>query len=324
MKKLFFIILPLMLLSFYSCGLLESEEDPMPYHQSASVERIYSINIDGSNLKFLSYGTNFVTSFTGDTIIFRSNDSIYSVNLDGTNKHQLTPGSFSDIRLSSGKNKILLEPNNTNDRYFINTDGSGLTKLNFPFPVIYSWDLSPAADKILFSSPGGLWMINADGSDLKLLKDTSGLISYNGVHFTWDGNSVLYSEVHHSAGPSSLTLLNLTSRVESRSFLVFYDYELSRTNKLLLSVPEGTTYLDIIKNISVTVNQAYFSHLSFDESRFSYLYAESIFIYNLNSYAKTNSVAPNLPGNSISNPHLSSDNNKLIFQADSTYYLSKK
>jgi hypothetical protein len=324
MKKLLLIILPLLSLSFYSCGLLESEEDPMPSHQSASIDKIYSVNIDGSNLKFLSYGNDFITSFTGDTIFVRNNDSVYSVNLDGTNKHLLTPGTFSSFRLSSGKNKILLEPKNSSDHYFINTNGSGLTKLNVPSSVIYSWDLSPAADKILFSSPGGLWLINPDGSDLKLLKDTSGLISYNGVHFTWDGSSVLYHEIHNSAS-FSLTLFNLTSRVENRSFIEYYDFELSRTNKLLLSVPTGgTTYLDIYKNISLTVNQSHQSHLSFDESRFSYVYVESIFIYNLNSYAKTNIVDVNLPGNFIFNPRLSSDNSKIIFQADSTYYLTKK
>jgi hypothetical protein len=324
MKKLFFIILPLMLSFFYSCGILQSESDPMPFHQSASVDRIYSVNIDGSNLKLLSLGDNYFPSLTGDTIFIHSNDSIYYANSDGSNKHLLTPGSYIGCWLSSA-GKICMEQKNTLDNYFINTDGSGLTKVTLPQLMIYSWDLSPSADKVVYSCNRGLYLTNIDGSNSLLLKDTSNSMLVYSAHFTSDGNSIILVQDNYLIGASSLILYNLKSGSSTKLFSGEVDYELSPADIILFS-SSGGIYLYKLKNnqfSEVTLGGG--AHFSTDGTLFSYFLSDdtSIRVYNLISNTMTRTDI-NLPGNFLLNAHFSPDNNKLIFQADSTFYLSKK
>lgn len=322
MKKLLLLIVPL-LFSFYSCGLLQSEEDPMPLRPTGNVNRIYSINIDGSNLKILSYGDAFITSLMGDTIFIRSNDSIYSANPDGSDKHLLTPGPYYDLWLSSGRNKICLQQNPNPDHYFINTDGSGLTKINFPYPTVYTWDLSPTADEVVFSCNRGLYLSNIDGSNLKLLKDSSGSSLFGSVHFSLDGNSILFNQENYLTSSTSFIMYNLQSGIFTKIFSDYADYELS-LNKILFTSTGGIYLYDLGNKTTSLLTSGGSAHFSADGTRFSYLnYDKSLNTYSLNSFTTTSITAINMPENFFYNPHITPDN-KLLFQADSTYYLSKK
>jgi hypothetical protein len=324
MKKLLFLVAPVLLSFLYSCGLLESEGDPMPLHQEGSVNRIYSINIDGSDLKLLSYDDDYITSPTGDKIFIHSNDSIYSANPDGTNKHQLTPGSYIGLWFSSAGNKICLEQNNL-DNYFINTDGSGLTKVTLPNLLIYSWDISPSADKVIYSCNRGLFLTNIDGSNSILLKDTSNSLLVSGARFTSDGNSILFIQENYLNGASSFVLYNLKGGSSTNLFSGDVDYELSPSDTVLFSSSGGIYLLNLKNNQLSELTGGGGIHLSPDRTRFSYFLSDntSIHTYNLISNSMTHTDIY-LPGNFLYNAHLIPDNSKIIFQADSTYYLSKK
>jgi hypothetical protein len=218
-----------------------------------------------------------------------------------------------------------MEQKNTLDNYFINTDGSGLTKVTLPQLMIYSWDLSPSADKVVYSCNRGLYLTNIDGSNSLLLKDTSNSMLVYSAHFTSDGNSIILVQDNYLIGASSLILYNLKSGSSTKLFSGEVDYELSPADIILFS-SSGGIYLYKLKNnqfSEVTLGGG--AHFSTDGTLFSYFLSDdtSIRVYNLISNTMTRTDI-NLPGNFLLNAHFSPDNNKLIFQADSTFYLSKK
>jgi tricorn protease-like protein len=324
-KKILLLFIPLLLSFLYSCGILESESDPMPLHKEGYVNRIYSINIDGSDLKLLSYDDDYIASPTGDKIFIHSNDSIYSANPDGTNKHLLTPGSYIGLWFSSAANKICLEQKNTLDNYFINTDGSGLTKITLPNLLIYSWDISPSADKVVYSCNRGLYLTNIDGSNSILLKDTSNSLLVSGARFTSDGNSILFNQENYLNGASSFVLYNLKSGSSTNLFSGDVDYELSPPDTILFSSSGGIYLLNLKNNQLSELTGGGGVHFSPDRTRFSYFLSDntSIHTYNLISNSM-NHTDIYLPGTFLYNAYFTPDNSKIIFQADSTFYISKK
>jgi hypothetical protein len=296
----------------------------MPTNQEASVDRIYSINTDGSNLKLLSYGNAFLLSLTRDTIFICNNDSIYYADLNGSNKHLLTPGSYYNLFFSSGKNKICLDQKSSG-HYCINTDGSGLTKIYLPNLLIYSWDISPSGDKVVYSCNRGLFLTNIDGSNSKLLIDTSNSVLVYNVSFTSDGNSLLFIRDNYLAQSSSFMIYNLKSGISTKLFSGYVDYELSLSDTILFSYSGGIYLFNLKNNLYSEITGGGGAHISADASRISYFLADNTeiltYILNSNSIKRTNVY---LPGNFLHNANLSTDNNKFVFQADSIYYISKK
>ena len=305
---------------------MENDSSPIP-PQTGNVDRVYSVNIDGSNLKYLSYADDFITSFTGDTVFIRSNDSIYASDLDGTKKHLLTPLLFYNFWLSSGGNKICLEQAHTSDRYFINTDGSGLIKINFPVTKINSWDLSPAADKVVYSCNTGLYLINLDGSSQRLLDVASDSSFITNVHFTPDGNAVIYFHGNFMNEQESFIKCNLQDGTITKLFNDLGNFELSALDKILFTSLKGIYLFDLKTNSNELLTYGRMAHFSPDGSRFSYLDNNVMFVYNLTSVITTtftNVVNKGLPGHYVLNSHLSSDNNRIVFQTDSSYNLPPK
>lgn len=324
------------LLFIYSCGLMDNSEHNK-FRQSVSVFRIYSINTDGTNLKLLSNGSKFILSKTGDSIFYCKDNNIYFMNTDGTNPRELTSSDpFNNLWLSlNGKNICLNRTDNS--AYFMNTDGSGLTKFNLPNSIKYvlGWNISPVDSEIVFSCNSGIYLITTDGKNLRLLKDSSNLSIYYDPNFTIDGTAIVYvqGDGHYNSpiGPS-MRLFNLKN---GRDTLLFpgdnlkhvIDFEVSPWNTILFTNTFNYSNLRIsllnLGNLSyTTLTQGSYAHFSIDGEWISYIILDSPLIctYNLKS-KMINRINTSLPGNYFSDPRLTPDNKRLIFLADSTYYL---
>ena len=319
LKNLLLVFLSATLFPFYSCKIF----DPQPEYRISS--SIYSVNIDGSDAKQLGSGGSFILSQTGDTIFYQDNDSIYCMKTDGTNKHSITRGSY-DITLSSGKNKICFFQ--SGKPYFINTDGSGFTKLNVPdsIPAVFNWDISPSGNKAAFYGTSGMYVMDIDGNNLRLLHKSpdSNNNLYFKVSFTLDGNSLVYSQ-----NQKTIKLLNLSNG----SDIVLYPgntvypegsvnfNDVSSLNTVLFSDFNGDVIIgsiDLITNTWSQITTGIDPHYSIDGTRISYSPSSQS---GLNTF-----ILPAGPKNHISvdynlpsNPHLTPDNSKILFRVDANY-----
>lgn len=70
------------------------------------------------------------------------------------------------------------------------------------------------------------------------------------------------------------------------------------------------------------ITKGSYPHYSEDGSEISYIILDNpgIYIYNLISRT-IDHIEVNLPGNYLSDPQLTHENNKIIFEADSAYYV---
>ncbi|MFA6980376.1 MAG: hypothetical protein WC209_13730 [Ignavibacteriaceae bacterium] len=315
------------LLFFYSCGLIDDGHERKP--ELKSVLRIYSINTDGTNLKLLANGGNFILSQTRDTIFYCNDYSIYSMDADGSNKHQLSPYLFNDLWLSlNGKNICL---NGTDySYYFMNTDGSGLTKLTLPNYInfLWSWNISPSGNQILFSHLSGMYLMDVDGKNFKLLRDSSNSKYVYSSNFTSDGKSAVYILYDHLAVSYSLKLLNL---IDGTDILLFPGdktnhvtaFEVSQWNTILFITSNKIYELDLNNySVNLLIQAGRDAHYSKDGKWISYVDFTYPRLYTYN-YELKKIAQINLPlvGNYISNPRLTYDNSKIIFSADSSYYV---
>jgi hypothetical protein len=327
-KKLLLLIISGLILSIYSCGLLDSGGGMNPIPES-SVNKIYSINSDGSNLKLLSNGSEFHPSITGDTIFYLNNGGIYSMNLDGTNQHLITPPGFScyNFWLSfDGKKLCTGEYFNP---YVLNSDGSGLTKLNLPDSIkyLYGWAISPSGNKIAFSYIHGLYLIDYDGENLKHLRDSTNSTTYTIVNFTPDDSSFIYIENAYMHNMNYTTLKLYKFKDSSDKYLVTENvindaifYNISQWNTILFTNVSGIYLFDLSNNNLSFLTKGSYAHYSIDGSRVSYIVLDSMSLYTYNLKSRTiNKLNLTLPGNSLSDSFLSRDNSKIIFLADSSY-----
>lgn len=320
-------ILPLLivttsLLFNYSCGLIdEGGHDSKP--ELKSLLRVYSINSDGTNLKLLANGGNFILSQTRDTIFYLNDYTIYSMSVDGSNKNQISPYHFNNIWLSlNGKNICL---SSTDYSYcYMNTDGTGLTQLTLPSSInfLWSWNISPAGDQILCTNRTGMYLIDKVGNNLKLLIDSSNSTFIYSSNFTSDGKSAIYKL------NKSLKLINLNEGKDTLLFLgdetnQVISFEVSQWNTILFTTDKRIYELDL-NNYSpkLLIQTGRDAHYSRDGKWISYADKIYPFLYTYNYELKKIAMI-NLPlaGNYISNPRLTYDNSKIIFSADSSYYV---
>lgn len=324
-STLILIIVTTSLLFIYSCGLMDDnghERKP----ELKSVLRIYSINTDGTNLKLLANGGNFILSQTRDTIFYLNDYTIYSMGADGSNKHQMSSYQFNNLWLSlNGKNICL---NRTDySYYYMNIDGTDLTKLTLPSSTnfLWSWNITPARDQILCTNRTGMYLIDKVGNNLKLLIDSSNSTFIYSSNFTSDGKSAIYIL------NKSLKLINL---IDGKDTLLFpgdetnqvTSFEVSQWNTILFTTDKRIYELDL-NNYSpkLLIQTGRDAHYSKDGKWISYADKIYPFLYTYNYELKKIAMI-NLPlvGNFISNPRLTYDNSKIIFSADSSYYVSNK
>ncbi len=313
---------------FYSCGLLDDGHERKP--ELKSVLRIYSINTDGTNLKLLANGDNFILSQTGDTIFYLNDYTVYSMNTDGANKHQLSPYRFNNLWLSLNEKNICL--NRTDySYYFMNTNGTGLTKLTLPGSInfLWGWNISPLGNQILFSHPSGVYIMDVDGKNFKQLRDSSNSKFVYSSNFTSDGKSAVYILYYHLTVNYSLKLINLIDGTDTLLYLGdknshVINFEVSPWNTILFTTVNNKIYEVELENYSTNllIQSGRDAHYSKDGKWVSYADKIYPFLYTYNYELKKIAMI-NLPlvGNFISNPRLTNDNSKIIFSADSSYYV---
>ncbi len=322
MKVISILIIPLLFMFFASC-----EEDPMPPREYYNIDRIYSINLDESNLKLITTGSDF-SLLSNNKIIYIN---AYKLNLcksDGTNNIILTQGNpqVYSYQIFFNETKVLL-----NTEYLMNIDGSGLTSLNIVdsfknnYKRIYEVAISPNEEKISYANILGLYIINSDGSNLFDLKDTTGQISYGSINFTSDGNKIAYKADIQNGIAIDLRLYDIKRKQDTS---LFYNddgnkviaYRTSKWNTLLFSNGDGIN-LENLNNYTHTFlysgGDPYFSNDSTKITFMNYGFT-AICVMDL----KENSIKiinVNLPNNYISHPILSLDGKHVFFQADTSW-----
>jgi hypothetical protein len=308
------------LFSIYSCNTVE-QGNVLTY----LVTKIYSVNTDGTNLKLLSNGRTFTLSQTGDSLFYLNNSMIYFMNIDGTNDHLVPTGKTGDFWLSSGKDKICF--NSSGKQTFINTNGSALTKLNIPDTIKNTdygvWDISPSGNRVVFNGTGGIYLMDIDGENVKLFKDTtikSGSCIL--LRFTPDGNSVISINVPDILYLKIYNLNDGTYKALISKSIYFISLDVFSWNTLLFSTDSRIYQGDFSNVLNTSFINGTDAHYSIDGTKFSYLKSDSSGIFTYNPTSGTiNHTDVYLPGNTLSNPHLTLDNSRIIFRADSTYYV---
>ncbi len=326
MKYISFLILPVLSFIIVSCN----EPDPMPPVTGYSIDRIYSINLDGSGLKLITTGSDFSLLPNGK-IIYINNSKLYSCNSDGTDDVIISPNSFDvyNYMFYLNSTKILIYSNAS--FYSMNLDGSGFSQLNFPSNIkINNYiTLSPDGQKLAYANSSGLYIINSDGSNQIQIQDSANTFSFPDINFTPDGNNVVYLQDFRNGNAQDLGLYNVNSKYDTS---LFYGtngnwartYCLSKWNTLLFSNGNGVNLMNL-NNYSYTfLHSGGDAHFSNDSTKITFTdLNNSIYVMDLKDYS-TKYMLVNLPKNYISNPLLSLDENHVFFQADTSWSVIQK
>lgn len=181
---------------------------------------IYSVDVDGSNLRRLTPDDNFnydtpVFTPDGQSIVFRSNRNaslkighfnygLYIMHADGSGVKQLTYPQAWDgpVDVSpDGKSIAYVSKSISGPQqlYLMNIDGSNQHRLDYDNQDVYSAQFSPDGKQIYFSATGNgkfvIDIINLDGSDLKQLPV---VLTDPNFRFTPYGDRIIYraSDTH--------------------------------------------------------------------------------------------------------------------------------
>jgi len=207
----------------------------------------------------------------------------------------------------------------------MNTDGTGLTQLTLPSSInfLWSWNISPAGDQILCTNRTGMYLLDKVGNNLKLLIDSSNSKFIYSSNFTNDGKSAIYKL------NKSLKLINLNDGKDTLLFLgdetnQVTSFEVSQWNTILFTTDKSIYEVDLNNySTSLLVQTGRDAHYSKDGEWVSYVdnFFPRLYTYNY-EFKKIAQINLPLAGNFISNPLLTYDNSKIIFSADSSYYVS--
>lgn len=171
---------------------------------------IFVIQTDGTGLKRItSDATNeFYTSWSKARVYFSSekpgtkDSDIFSAKPDGTDVKKLTNGPGKNATPAATRNGKLVAFVSTRDTekyqiYVMDRDGSGLRRLTTDNSVGYfNPQFSPDGKRIVYYAEKGdgldqIWVMNADGSDQKLLTNNIG----HNIFPSWsqDGKHIVFS-----------------------------------------------------------------------------------------------------------------------------------
>lgn len=168
---------------------------------TACYSMIKVMNADGTNQKLLDCGSQMSWSPDGKRIVFTLWPSaelgdlttyIYSTNADGSDPLILTNNkgiwngtpnwSPDGGKIAFGSSRDYSSPGTFTEIYLMNSDGSNQQRLTYTDSLTNTnptW--SPDGKKIAFSCNGLIALMNADGSEMKILDSlsTGGLISWS-------------------------------------------------------------------------------------------------------------------------------------------------
>lgn len=333
MRVFYFLILSSLSLLFYSCS-----SGGNPEWTTKSINRIYSINIDGNDKKLLATGNDF-SILENNKMIYINDDKLYLANSDGSNKEIISNNSnIYDYQLYLNNTKIifkqLLYPNNSVNinLYTMNIDGSGLTELNIPNNINLHNEIifSPDGSKIAFESNTGFYLMNSDGSDLLQLKDTTNRSYCYDISFTPNGKNVIYIHDIQYGVALDLRLYNIKIALDTS---LFYNddgnkviaYAVSKWNTLLFSNGDGVNLENLNDYTHSFLYRGGDPHFSNDSTKITFMDYDlnAICVFDLINNSP-DFIQVDLPKNYISNPTLSLDEKRVYFQADTSWQVLNK
>ena len=157
---------------------------------------LYVINADGSGIRRLAHcvrcGPGIAWSPNGASIAFVVEDGLHLVGLSSGTQVLLThsPGDVDPAWSPSGS-KIAFGRGG-NSLYAIKADGSGLTKLATVGGQVDHPAWAPGGTKIVFDGPDQIYVVGADGSQLKLLRSGSPGSGPSTPSWSPDGRHILF------------------------------------------------------------------------------------------------------------------------------------
>jgi|GEM_PF-5026344 len=323
-----FIFPAIIIISFYSCGL--EDTNGVNKQKMATVSKVYIMDIDGTNLKFLAYGNKPQFSPDGSKIYF---GNLNIINIDGSGLKQLVPQSVIsqyqsvwDYTISNDGKKIVFS---TFDAlYIMNLDGSGLLKLiaasgsNF----YANESFSPTDSVIVFEDDFSVGSINSDGTNNKtLVSSDSAHQCYNPV-YTSNGKDVLFINRDYYNDYSILDYILKTGEIG----LVFSGQptngmEVTHYGFVIFSANNNIQKFDLATYKDVILTEGYEETFSKEWNKIIYLKPNdaqrAIYIYDL-STGTISTINTGLTWGGLNSPKLSPDGNHILFQVDSTYLTS--
>ena len=326
MKHSQYLLSIILILNLASCGLLDSGGGN-PDIQSYFIDRIYSVNLDGTGRKLITFGSSF-TLLSNGKLLFIKDNKLYTCNFDGTDSTVLSPANIKVYfyQVNFGETKILL--NQYYSPYLMNIDGSGLVSINFPGSnkSVNGTAISPDGKTVAYSNFSiGLNIMNYDGSNSIQIKDTSNRSNYSNLTFTPDGNALVYIQDIQQGVALDLRLYNIQTKKDTS---LFYNndgnkviaFTISKWNTLLFSNFNGVNLMNLKDYTYTLIHRGGDPHFSADSSKITFMDYDTGAIDLMNLKQKSsNLIYVNLPKNYILNPTLSLDGKQIIFQADSSW-----
>jgi Tol biopolymer transport system component len=143
-------------------------------------DTIYSIDVVANTQKFIELGASPEVSPSGDKIAFLRNSSLYLVNADGTGEFHLIDSVYAGFKWSPNGNMIAFV-NSDGALSLIRRDGSGKIQLTPEASVNTRISWSPDGSQLTYGHVYGIGVVNADGTENKL-------IAINADFPDWCGN----------------------------------------------------------------------------------------------------------------------------------------
>ena len=200
-----------------------------------SVDQIYTVNNDGSDLRKISPHPNYndqypVFSPDGSKILFTHNSNIYRMDADGSNLVDLFPSSmineFTPQWSPDGRKiSFTLGTGTQTEIYVMNADGTNPTRLTDNSVYDFVWGWSPDGSKLAFNSRrdgnDDIYVMNADGSNpVRLTTSPAQDLS---ASWSPDGNRIAFFSnrsgndiyVMNTDGTNAINLTNTPSTSET-------------------------------------------------------------------------------------------------------------
>lgn len=281
-------------------------------------EGLYSINIDGTNQTELFSVIGFDFYFVGNKIIY---SNLYSANLDGSDSHALAPDSLISLSfsVSPDRSKIIFSIN-YRDIYIMNSDGSGLSRINIPDTSNkYYPSLSYDDNYLTYGNAEGVFQIGTNGSNFKMLRGNN----TKKVRFLLTAycanTKILYSDYNDSTTLfQSLHLIDTQNLSDTVLFSLGNSfggyYEVSNSNKILYTNNDYIHEYDVSSRVDKVITQGVDAHYSVDFSKITYRDMNSSMIYLMDLPTnKISQLKTSFSLYNIAKPRLTPDGTKIIF-----------
>jgi Tol biopolymer transport system component len=186
---------------------------------------IFVANADGSGVEQLTHdrgnrlpawspdGSRIAYTYQGPD----GSSQVFVMDANGSNAVQLTTGSAFNLRpqWSPDGTRIAFESiaDRNADVYVMNADGSGATRLTSDPAADSSPVWSPDGTRIAFTSarePSGMYLMNADGSDLRLLEPDADVANL-GIAWSPDGSLIAFSSSRGGGSARAIYVLDPAS-----------------------------------------------------------------------------------------------------------------